>query len=291
MFINKPYPLGPTRTLPVLRQALLIGFFVAAFLFIFKPFGLHSIPPSLQWLIPIYGAITTLVILLFNLVFKPAFPKIFNEEKWTAGKEILENLSLIFCIALGNFLYTWFIGGADINIAEFLFMLLATMAVGIFPVTAIVGINYVSLLKRNLREAASMDELVEGRKRHEDPNQEEQRIAIPGVYGQEPLVISQNQLLWITTADNYIEVVEISGGSIQKHLIRNSLSAVEPLLEKYGVYRCHRSYLVHLDKVSHIQGNAQGYRLQFQGIKEEVPVSRSFGPGIRELLQSGDIQP
>lgn len=58
MFIHQPYPLGPTRPLPVLRQALLIGFFVASFLYIFKPFGLHTLPPSDQWLIFNYGLIT-----------------------------------------------------------------------------------------------------------------------------------------------------------------------------------------------------------------------------------------
>lgn len=283
MFIHQPYPVGPTHPGPAVRQALLIGFFVAIFLFIFKPFGLHTLPPADQWLIFNYGLITTLVIVVFNLGLKPAFPAVFREDKWTAGKEILENLSLIFCIAVGNFFYTWFLGGAQFSLYEFLFMLLATLAVGVFPVTALVGINYVKLLKRNLREAASLDSLVE-KKKASTPAQEDW-IDIPGVYGQEPLKINKNKLLWITTADNYVSVVQKSGGSVQKDLVRNSLSALEADLEAYGVYRCHRSYLVHLDRVKHIQGNAQGYRLQFEGIDEEVPVSRSFGPRIRQLLE------
>jgi hypothetical protein len=283
MFIHKPYPLGPAKKAPILRQALLIGLFVACFLYIFKPFGLHTLPPSKQWLILIFGLITSSVILLFNLGIKPALPSIFREEKWTAGKEILENLSLIFCIGVGNFLYTWLLGGAHLSFYEFFFMLLATLAVGVFPVSALVGINYVSLLKRNLQEAASLDHLV-ARRQASSALDPEEWIPIPGVYGQEPLKINKNKLLWLTSADNYVEVVQLSGGSVQKDLVRNSLSALEEHLEPYGVYRCHRSYLVHLDKVQHIHGNAQGYRLQFDEVQDEVPVSRSFGPRIRKLL-------
>lgn len=290
MFIHQPYPLGPTRPLPVLRQALLIGFFVASFLYIFKPFGLHTLPSGDQWLILNYGLITSVLIVVFNLGLKPALPGIFREDTWTAGKEILENLSLVFCIAVGNFFYTWLLGGARLSLYEFFFMLLATLAVAIFPVSALVGINYVSLLKRNLREAASLDDLVE-RKKETQNSDDGEWISIPGVYGQEPFKIKKNNLLWITSADNYVELVQISGGSVQKDLVRNSLSALEEDLEAYGVHRCHRSFLVHLEKVKHIQGNAQGYRLQFDGLDEEIPVSRSFGPRIRKLLESLAIHP
>ncbi len=43
------------------------------------------------------------------------------------------------------------------------------------------------------------------------------------------------------------------------------------------VIRCHKSYIVNLNKVNRISGNAKGYKLQIDELDFLIPVSRSLG--------------
>lgn len=54
----------------------------------------------------------------------------------------------------------------------------------------------------------------------------------------------------------------------------------ENLAEFPEFYRCHRTYIVNLQKVKHISGNAQGYKLHLENIDTLIPVSRSLNEGI-----------
>jgi len=286
MFLNKPYPIGPIGLKPALFQAIPIGFFVALFLMVFQPFGLAFIPsPQKYWIIPFYGLITFAVIILFLGIMKPALPRVFSEERWTAGKEILENLSLITGIAVGNYLYTWIIGGAVLGWSQLLFMFFATLTVGIFPVVAMVGISYIHLLKRNNREAQSLNSML-----HVQAAPEEKSlkgwITIPSKYQQDEVSLNVEELLWISAADNYVALVSKSRDErmLKKQLVRNTLAELEPLLAPYGILRCHRSYMINLAQVQHISGNAQGYRLHLADVEEQVPVSRGYASGIQQKL-------
>jgi DNA-binding LytR/AlgR family response regulator len=50
------------------------------------------------------------------------------------------------------------------------------------------------------------------------------------------------------------------------------------------LFRCHRAYIVNLDRVTNIGGNAQGYRLSLSNNPEVVPVSRAKGVQLQQLI-------
>jgi DNA-binding LytR/AlgR family response regulator len=51
-------------------------------------------------------------------------------------------------------------------------------------------------------------------------------------------------------------------------------------------YRCHRSYLVNLNYIRHISGNATGYKLHLEGVNDLIPVSRNLNNEIIEKINS-----
>ena len=60
-------------------------------------------------------------------------------------------------------------------------------------------------------------------------------------------------------------------------LIRNSISNIEEQLIVFKkVKRCHRSYLVNLDKVEKMTGNTRNLNLHISNMNFSIPVSRSF---------------
>ena len=57
------------------------------------------------------------------------------------------------------------------------------------------------------------------------------------------------------------------------------------LKEVFSLVRCHRSYMVNLNKVKNISGNAQGLKLELINHSEIIPVSRKYIPIVKEFFQ------
>jgi DNA-binding LytR/AlgR family response regulator len=58
----------------------------------------------------------------------------------------------------------------------------------------------------------------------------------------------------------------------------------EQLAAHPAFFRCHRMYLVNLQRVISVSGNAQGLKLQLDGLEEAIPVSRNLTETVREKL-------
>jgi DNA-binding LytR/AlgR family response regulator len=68
-------------------------------------------------------------------------------------------------------------------------------------------------------------------------------------------------------------------------MFRSTLKKMEGQLQAYPFfYRCHRAYIVNMNKVVHISGNAQGFKLHLAGLDDTIPVSRSLNEEIGEKL-------
>jgi hypothetical protein len=283
-FLNQPYPCDSPTFSKSLKLGFFIGLFIFLFLLVFQPFGLDIIPKPYRSLwIGGYGLITFSSILIFQQGIQKLFPGFFQEKTWTVGREIVENLCILALISIGNYFYTVFIGGADWSFNGFLFSMGATLSVGVFPIIGLVFFNYTKKLKENLMFAQEMEKSLFFK--HEAPSKQDSLITIPSQYGQEDLQLQLDDLMWISSADNYVEVFFLKNGQLRKTLVRNNLSVLEHEFSTVGVLRTHRSYMANMHQVSHIEGNAQGYQLIFEGIKEAVPVSRKYAPQIKDWLE------
>ena len=68
-------------------------------------------------------------------------------------------------------------------------------------------------------------------------------------------------------------------------LIRNSIKSIEEQLIIFkNIIRCHRSYIVNLDMVSKMSGNARNFNLHIEKLGFKIPVSRSFPKEIFKKL-------
>ena len=83
-------------------------------------------------------------------------------------------------------------------------------------------------------------------------------------------------LLYIESADNYSSILFKKEGKREKELLRSSLSRLETQIENPRVVRCHRSYIVNLDHVISVTGNAQGYKLHLGDSGDTIPVARKY---------------
>lgn len=69
---------------------------------------------------------------------------------------------------------------------------------------------------------------------------------------------------------------------MQKRL-RCSLHDIENMLSPYSyIIHIHRAFLVNMNFITQVSGNAAGYKLQLFGSDKELPVSKANEPAFRE---------
>jgi hypothetical protein len=283
-FLDQPYPY-PEST----KAKLVNGFFIAAFVFIFlylfQPFGLAAFPSDSLLLITAgYGLVTLVITYILQFAAPALFPKFFNDKRWSVGIEILWSLFHILLIGAGNLLYTDWITSIDINVSNLVFMLFATLMVGILPVSGIILLNNNRMMRKYINQAMLLNRDLQTHQ-HAHP---QQQVKLIGQNDQEVITFLPEQLLMIASAENYIEVFWILDGKVKQQMIRSTLKDAEVLLNEYDfIVRCHRSYLVNLDQVRVITGNSQGLKLHLNYLDEPVPVSRSRVGKIRYHIEKG----
>lgn len=278
--LSQPYPFE-VRWLSGLRNGLWAGVFVTGFLFFFKPFGTDVTPGREAVFLAVCGAfgLITLVISLLINGFCLLLPSVFAEEKWNVGKEIAFNLFFIACIGTGNLLLAHFLWHAPLTIGSFWQWQGATFAIGIFPTVFGAFLTQIKLNKKYAHEAAHLHVL------HTPPPESDTLVTLVGENQDENLSLPISNIIYLAAQDNYVQVFFLENQSLKHRLLRATLRKMEESLAGHpAFFRCHRTYIVNFDRVVHVNGNAQGYRLQLSGTDQSIPVSRSLNEVVRMRL-------
>lgn len=315
---HKPFPLNTWRWYS--QRGIGFGLFVFLFLFLFKPFYLHLYGPiQLLYTAATYGVITGMVIFTGGWIFmKWMVPRI-PEEKWTLGKQIAWNMLLMICIALLNTWVTQLLHQVSLPLWWYFSMLKWVLMLGIFPVVITELLSYNHYLRRNIRNASELSQMVQ-----QIPPATDQKFVNPvrhslkllrpyndlsgagyhtagiekstgfpnhslvltGENQGDRLNITGNSLLAVQALDNYVNVYWEQNGELQTSMLRNTLTNIAGQLNGASyVYRSHRGWLVNTKKVTKVEGNAQGLRLFVSLMPQLIPVSRANIAGYRKLAE------
>jgi hypothetical protein len=94
-----------------------------------------------------------------------------------------------------------------------------------------------------------------------------------------------SDLVFIKSADNYVEVGFLEGGEFKKKMIRNTLKNIEQQLKEFNNFiRTHRSSIVNMKYIERLNKNFNTYWLTLNETKETIPVSRQYLMAVKELL-------
>ena len=278
-YFTQRYPLEDNKWKIIIPISLFIVFFMV----IFQPFGLDEVQIQYKFLFLGGFGLVTFAILMLNLVILPAlFPALFQEEKWTVMKELLHFLLIIFLIGLGNLLYTAWALGMRLTFINILVFQVFTLSIGIIPITVLTLLKQ-NYLKRKNRESA---EYITSTLITHDPHPIiDEQVRIASENDREEVMMMISDLLFVKSEGNYITVGYLKNGKITSVLLRNTMKyAMETLSAFPIIFRCHRSWLVNLDRIKKVSGNSQGLRLSIENYTEEIPVARNFSAEIRQRL-------
>lgn len=279
---QQPYPFGEKSNTKLLLQSIGEGTFIALFLILFQPLGVSDWHhPNKIWYLACYGLITALcgIVLRFG-IFK-TFPKYHSEATWNVGKEIRSILLLIVMITILNVFFSKIAFNLNISLQSFLWMLVGVMIIGIFPATFGVMLNYIVQLKKYNQPIVvqhhSVSEL------SSESVSENKTLKLIAENEKDSIDLAVESLYFIESSDNYSTVYFEKDGKLHKELLRSSLTRLENQISAENIVRCHRSFIVNLDKVEKVTGNAQGYKLHLKSPELLVPVARKYSEVVERL--------
>lgn len=277
-----------------LKVATLLSVVVFLFLFLFKPFNQHE--NTIQALTTgLVGGVTVFVVILLHFfVLFPLSPRFFREEGWTVGRELSWTFFIIITIALANMGVIAIWGTFSFSWRNVLLVTFDTAVVGMAPAAVSIIINQARLLRRYRKSANTLTQVL-----HQEAPvaasvvasapavAEPASITLTAENGKEPVTVSPDDLLAITSADNYCKLYIMSSGQLKAVILRSSLKRLDGFLDgRAQFWRCHRTAIVNLAAISEVSGTAQGYRLHLESMEETIPVSRNLNAELREKLQS-----
>lgn len=93
--------------------------------------------------------------------------------------------------------------------------------------------------------------------------------------------IAPDQVLYFESADNYLIIHYLNNGKPARQMLRNSLKNIEVLVAGSAMKRCHRSFMVNLQKIEFVDYEKATCRIKLVGVSEFIPVSRKFYPEFK----------
>ena len=286
--LQQPYPFGEKSNIRLLIQSIGEGTFIALFLIFFQPFGVSEWQdPNKNSYLAGYGLITALCGIILRFAVFKTFPKYHSEATWNVGKEVLSIMMLILMIAAGNIIYSNLIFKFENGIISFLWMLLAVVIIGVFPATFGVMLNYIIQLKKFNQQIVvhhhhqHTPEITLAEQVSENKIQNSVLFKLIAENEKDSIELAVDSLYFIESSDNYSTIYFENQGKLQKELLRSSLTRLESQISSENIVRCHRSFIVNLDKVEKVTGNAQGYNLKSPELL--VPVARKYSEIIERL--------
>jgi len=89
--------------------------------------------------------------------------------------------------------------------------------------------------------------------------------------------IKKENLLYLESAENYVNICYLNKGKVSKYLLRDTLKKIEENFSGTEIIRCHRSYMVNFEKVKVIRKDRDGLKLEFDNPSvTDIPVSKTY---------------
>ena len=227
----------------------------------------------------------TLAVFVAGYVLPKLLPRLYDEDRWTIWKQALHVPVVLLLVSISNQLILYLTGN---DYPPFGWMYLNVLLIGIFPATLDVLLTEQRRLRRNLVHAqlmnAQLSPSVPATSYESGPlaavtNYPDslEEIVLTSENGRDRLLLAAEQLRYIESVGNYVDVYWVNAGVVQKTVLRATLKDVAALLTPYPAFlRCHRAFLINLNAVTHTDGNARGYQLTLTDVPATIPVSRGY---------------
>ncbi|MBL7979829.1 MAG: LytTR family transcriptional regulator [Bacteroidetes Order II. Incertae sedis bacterium] len=306
-FLNKPFPIvSRIRDQLWMNAGFLL--YILVFMGVFKPFGVDIFHSSLHFYRALEASMISFVVVSLNGIgLRMWLSHGLDERNWKVSSALLYTIWSFSAVVVALTAYAYFVGIAS---PTWYFIAIGSLKLGaitVIPAGLFLMWLYLRTLQAHIRQAqkwsAHLAEphpavVQQSHERDEPlfsvpitqtldmPCKPQNVVVLNSENMKESFEIASTCLRYMVAADNYVQVHYMNEhGILSQYLFRSTLKKVEVELgEACAFFRCHRAYIVNLEEVEEVLGNAQGYRLKLKDIPTPIPVSRRFQPKLAERM-------
>jgi len=256
------------------RLIIFTAIFALLFINIFQPFGSRGWYPYISdfkyfffsSLIILMGMLVVVISRLLMLWFV-------KKHSITYVQYMLWVLGEIFAMSLFYSLFTKFIPeeGMNRDFTEIFHKTTINTSLVLLLPYAILWLYFSWRDKNNLlQQMATSDQTIVAQRKN--------LIAFPDEKGELRITIMLENLLYIDSSDNYVTIHYLNKSKLSHFLIRNSLKWMDQNLTKDSqLVRCHRGFIVNLDKVKVLRKDKGGIVMELDAVNTpDIPVSNTY---------------
>jgi len=253
----------------------LAGFF-AAFLFVYKPFGVAELFEGCGGLRYAFHFLMLACILFLSFTMTHTLFYAFNVDKrmlW--WQYALGSIAEIFITALFAALYTWLFHRDAMDYIEAVpYCLKLFFFTLVFPYT----FNILWLINEENKD--HIEQLKSA------PAVESAPVKFTDEHGRLKLIIDSAEILYLNARTNYVDIYYLEAGRVKQFALRNSMKSIEEAVAEHGIVRCHRSFFVNPSHVKVLRKDKYGFVVAEFNIPDinPVPISKNYYEALAELM-------
>ncbi|MDL2247623.1 LytTR family transcriptional regulator DNA-binding domain-containing protein [Bacteroides sp. OttesenSCG-928-J23] len=256
----------------IIRLILLTAIFALIFINIYKPFNSPSWYEVSEFKFFVFSSLIILTGVLVVVISRVIMFRWSRNHVINLGQYSIWIALEIFSMSLFYTLYTLSVNPQREWLTVFRESFINTALVLLLPYSAI----HLWLSYRESKERI--------RQLEEEKGERTTRNVVYSFYDEKKelrLSVSQSNLLYVESADNYVYIWYLNKGQLTKFMLRNSLKAIEESLRNTSVLRCHRSYIANFSQVKVIRRQKDGIYLEF-GLENvpDIPISKTYNEKV-----------
>ncbi len=265
-----------------LRLLLSISFGVFLFVLFFQPFPLERFDFNNRLL---FNAGLGAIVFLF-MVFVRFF------VQWLKQKYDLSNPEFGLSSFLGGFI---FLGLSSVAYAFYLryvglinisfYIMLKVVLICLAPPVVLWHYDTFRELKQQNALLLQEKEMMWGQVERYEEDYLNQSIEFVSENSEEKLILLISDIVFIKSADNYVEIVFKEAGIFKKKMLRHTLKNIEQQVRPFSNFiRCQRICIVNRHYIEKLNRNYSNHWLILKGYPEQIPVSRQYILKLKESI-------
>ncbi len=260
--------------------------FALVFLTVYSPFSTTSwfvVGKSYKFLLTAFFVVTGTCFLVFSRVLMSYLVNV--KRHFSVGLYVAWLFSEIVLIGLFNAILSSVYGsGAH----SFGFLLMKSIIITLFALGIPFVVTNLLFLVRDTRKMLMLTNTGAVASDDESVPKNVELINIMDNTGHLKLSVRLDNLYYIKSDDNYIKVYYIKKGELCNYMLRCKLQSIEDTLPENGsLMRCHRSYIVNIQKVKVLRNESDGFYMDFDYVGiEPIPVSKTYADKVVNRLSN-----
>ncbi len=258
--------------------ALLVGLLSIIVMMGLQPLGISDFShPNKSILLIGFGLLSFIGVLLSKFALPLIFPKFYDDSHWTISPQVFHLTFTAFLIACLFMAYGNTFVGTNITFGE----------ISLLTAILLIPITIITFIQQNLFESKFSSIASQVNQGLGSISVESNKQLFPViVLGNGALSLIPNQLIFTETGKTSSTFHWQTLSGIEKTTLNIPLSEVEKELFAHPQFvRFHKNYIININGIHSIHGNARGYRLKIVKSNTEVPIRWKFHKTLENLAQ------